>query len=76
MHPIWIVLLGAVRPNTVDGTIAGAKTDAAAALRKLRLVMILLFFCRDMIPPVNPNNDFLYAGQAELPSSLFISIHR
>jgi hypothetical protein len=59
MHPIWIVLLGAVRPNTVDGTIAGAKTDAAAALRKRRRVMPLFFFGRDIIPPVNLNNNFL-----------------
>jgi hypothetical protein len=53
MHPIKIVLLGAVRPNTVDGTIAGAKTDAAAVLRNLRRDIILFFFCRDIIPPAN-----------------------
>jgi hypothetical protein len=58
MHPIRIVLLGAVRPNTVDGTIAGAKTDTAAALRNLRRVMPLFFFARDMIPPVNLNKNF------------------
>jgi hypothetical protein len=42
----------------VDGTIAGAKTDAAAALRNLRRVMILFFFSRDMTPPINLNNNF------------------
>jgi hypothetical protein len=51
------VLLGACRPKTVDGTIAGARKDAAAALRKLRRVMVLFFFGRDMIPPVNSNKN-------------------
>jgi len=39
--------------------IAGAKTDAAAALRNPRRVMPLFFFGRDMIPPVYLNNGFL-----------------
>jgi len=48
-----IVLLGADRPNTVDGTIVGAMTDTAAALRKLRRVIPLGFFVWDIIPPVH-----------------------
>jgi hypothetical protein len=55
-----IVLLGADRPNTVDGTIVGAMTDTAAALRKLRRVIPLGFFVWDMIPPVPFDKNLLY----------------
>jgi len=59
MHPISIVLLGADEPNTVDGTIVGANTDTAAALRKLRRVKLLLFLDRDMIPPLQVDKNWI-----------------
>jgi hypothetical protein len=55
-----IVLLGADRPNTVDGTIVGAITDTAAAFRKLRRVIPLGFFVWDMISPVHFDKNVLY----------------